>query len=155
MPHSLDKIAWKTLHDRPRPEGTPKGLAHTNRPANYSELGELVQRGVEWEIAWGEFLHEFMLYRQASFFTEPPPERFPIEYQALLAGAAEFLCEEFQLPVPAWVHDARYRLEEPWEPGSWMWAGATEEENKRRWSRAHPALLRHNVIFESRDLITL
>lgn len=152
---SLDKLAWQAIHAHPRPSGKPRGVAYTNRPRNYRELGDLVEMGVEWEIAWGEFLHEFMLYRSVSFFVEPPPESFPVEYQAMLAGTAEVLCDEFNLPVPVWVHYPQYTLPELWDPYEWMWVGLTEEENRRRVAKADPLYLKHNVVWQRRDLITL
>jgi hypothetical protein len=150
----LDKIALKTLHDRPLPEGKPRGVACVNRPCNYAELGDLVKSGVEWELAWSEFLHEFFYWRQPGFFALPPPESFSPGYRALLAGTAEFLCEEFGLPIPIWVFDPQYTLDELWEPEEWMFPD-DEEFRQRRIAKAHPAFLKRRVIFESRNLITL
>jgi len=150
----LDKIAWETIHARPLPKGKPRGVAYVNRPANYKELADLIAMGVESEIAWSEFLHEFVLYRQVGFFAYPPPDSFSPEYGALLAGAAEFLCQEFDLPVPIWVHYPQFTLDELWEPEEWMFP-EDAEFRKRRIQKAHPLFLKHNVIFESRNLITL
>jgi len=36
-------------------------------------------------------------------------------WQAILAGAAEWLCQEFGLPAPNWLADQRYTLPSPWD----------------------------------------
>jgi hypothetical protein len=106
--------------------------------------------GVEFEIAWREFLHEFMLYRQPGFFAIPP-DKFTPEYKAQLAGAAEFLSEEFGLRVPIWVYDPQYTLlPELWEPDGWMFPQDPESVERRK-AKAHPAFLKRNVLFESRN----
>jgi hypothetical protein len=100
------------------------------------------------------FLHEFYAYKQGSFFAVPPPESIEPEWRALLAGAAEFLCGEFRLEIPAWVNEPEFRLDEPWEPYAWLLSdepGAYE----RRVAKAHPCFLKHNVVWESRGLIAL
>ena len=85
----------------------------------------------------------------------PPPEGFSREYRAMLAAAAEFLCADFGLgPAPKWTNYAVYFLPILWEPDGWMFP-EDEEFLLRRVAKAHPAFLRRNVLYRSRDLITL
>lgn len=171
----LDRIAWQTIHENPRPAGKPRGVAYTNRPANFRELADLMRMVVDPELAWSEFLHEFMLYRSVSFFVHPPPELssselgtpdfdlqgipMPVfsaaEFKALCAGMTEVLCDEFGLPVPVWVHDPAYTLPEPWDPYAWMFVGLTDGENRARIAKSDPLFLKHGVIWQRRSLITL
>lgn len=150
----LDEVAWETLHARPKPASPPLGLAKGSRPANYSELGDLIASGVDFEIAWGEFLHEFFRYRAPSFFAYPSPGNISPEYRALLAGVAEFLSKEFELPVPIWVFGPEYYLDHEWDILSEELPDVEQYREERR-ARSHDAFLRRNVIFEPRNLITL
>jgi len=145
----LDQIVWKSIHERPLPKGNPRGLT------NYLDLAQLVATGEDWETAWSAFLHEFMLFRQASFFQYPPPESFSRGYRAMLAGTAEVLCDEFQLPVPLWVHEPQYIMPELWDLYEWMFTGMTDEQNHRRIESSDPLYLKHGVVWRRRDLITL
>ena len=94
----LDAIAWKTIHEQGSRDYPPPGVTASGRPSNFAEYAELAER---WdpELAWSEFLHEFYRYKQASFLAVPPPKSLP-RNRALLAGVAEFLSQEFGLPVP-------------------------------------------------------
>ncbi len=74
----LDQIAWRTLHERIPDPGVPPGLGLANRPADYRELGDLVASGVEFEVAWGDFLHEFYRFKTPHTHltrTQPPKAR--------------------------------------------------------------------------------
>ena len=114
----MDKIAWRVIHAQPKSSKPPYGLAACGRPCNYRELYDLMeQRDDHFEFAWSEFRHEFYRHKSASFFEVPPPEEFAQPYRALLAGAAEFWCREFDLPVPAWTEEPQYFLDEWWTPG--------------------------------------
>jgi hypothetical protein len=48
--------------------------------------------------------------------TYPSPTFLSPQWQALLAGAAEWLSEEFGLPHPAWTDGPKYFLVNPWDP---------------------------------------
>lgn len=113
----LDAVAWRTIHTatvvRDR---KPDGYAESRRPANYAELGQMIEDTDDFELAWSEFEHEFYRYRTASFFAERPPDLLKPEYQVMLAGAAEFLSQEFGLEPPAWTDEPRYTLAEVWDP---------------------------------------
>lgn len=149
----LDQIAWRTIHETPGRDYPPPGLAASGRPCNYAEFAELAAR---WdpELAWSEFLHEFFRYKQAGFFAVPPPTTLPRERRALLAGIAEFLCTEFGLPVPAWVNEPEYFLDEMWDPWEDL-APHLERTRPERIERSHPIFLKRNIVYEARNLITL
>jgi hypothetical protein len=159
----MDRICWETI-DAHAPRLRPQNHV-TARPTNYAQLerdalayelwpDEVDHAPWTWpgfEHAWSNFLHEFFYWRLADFFTEPPPASFPIEYQALLAGAAEYLCNRYDLDLPAWIDDPRYTLPFLYE----MWPCLQPETRFRRVQRAAPEFLKRNLIFEARNLITL
>jgi hypothetical protein len=96
----IDKLAWQSIHQRPpRPEEESRGW----RPMDYQGLEQSLQEGAEFEHIWSDFLHALYDYKDASFFAFPSPLSLSIESQALLAGAAEWLSQEFGLPHPAWL----------------------------------------------------
>jgi hypothetical protein len=69
-------------------------------------------------------------------------------------GAADYLCADFRLPVPEWVHDPAYTMPELWEPDDWMYPEDPEFRERRRL-KADPTFLKHNVLYDSRSLIAL
>jgi hypothetical protein len=151
----IDKIAWKVMHDQVPVQGDPPGLADSRRPSNFQELGDLMQQNDDFELSWSEFLHEFLRYKQVSFFAVPPPKVFSPGMRSMLAGAAEFMCTEFGLPIPEWVNEPEFTMPEPFEPYGWMYTGESEDDHQRRIAKAHPIFLKHNVVFASRNLITV
>ena len=58
------------------------------------------------------------------------------------------------LPVPAWTEEPEYFLPEIWDPWTDMDLDMKEFEEERK-AKSHECFLRRNVIFASRDLITL
>jgi hypothetical protein len=148
-----ERAAWDAIHNRPYLLGSPAGFAVNRRPANFQELANAQNSGVDWEIAWNEFFREFFRYRSPAFFQVEPPGTFSPGNRALLAGVAEFLCEEFGLPVPVWVHYPVYTLPKLWDPASDYVSDAHLHQEERA-ARSHPTFLKHNVIFESRWLLS-
>jgi hypothetical protein len=109
----IDKMAWQTIHDRPPlPISEDRGW----RARDYQELEAKLKAGVDFEHAWSDFLHAFYDYRTSSFIVHPSPASLTVEWQALLAGAAEWLSAEFGLPHPVWTDQPQYFLSEPWDP---------------------------------------
>jgi len=150
----LDRIAWETIHSRAPFTGAPSGLAKSNRPSNYRELGELMDQDGDFAFAWSEFLHEFYRYKTASFFAELPPTNLSPGYRAMLAGAAEYLSRRFDLPVPEWTDRPEFFLTEEWDILGEILPDVEQYREERR-ARADEAFLKRNVIFESRSLIAL
>jgi hypothetical protein len=146
----LDAIAWRTIKSaKVRPYEKCR-----HRPNNYAEIGERLRAGGDWELIWGDFLHGFYIYQHASYFEFPPPTNISIQWQAVLAGAAEWLSAEFCLPHPVWADNPRYFLDNPWDP--WEDLGLDMSEDYAEKLRRSPeAFRKRNLAFESRNLIVL
>ena len=159
----MDQLCWDTIDSHvpaPRPSNH-----RSRRPSNYAQLEKAAFSCKQWpdeedhfpwewpgfEHAWSDFLHEFFFWRLADFFAAPPPKSFPAEYQAVLAGTAEFLCERYDLDLPAWIDDPRYTLPALFE----FWPCLPAETKFRRVQRSAPAFLKRNLVFDPRNLITL
>jgi hypothetical protein len=117
----------------------------------------MVERDQDYGHALAHFLDEFYLFRQASFFSEEPPATFDTRRRAFLAAVAEFLSQEFGLPVPAWTEKQEYFLAEEWD---WIedHPGFNEELHfriSRRRASATPAFRRRKILYEGRNLIRL
>ena len=142
----FDQIAWKTIHDRPKMVlAEAKGF----RSRDYRQLGEKLAAGAEFVLVWSDFTHAFFDYRDPSFFAYPPPESLSPGWQAILAGAAEWLSHEFDLPKPAWVDDPKYTLPSPWDPEGIC------DNFKRDLAECEEPFRKRNVLFQGRDLIAL
>lgn len=147
----IDKIAWQTIHAAPvRDLSKDKGW----RARNYQELEDRLKAGVDFEHAWSDFLHAFYAYKDASFFTYPSPPSLSVEWQAVLAGAAEWLSAEFGLPHPEWTDQPQYFLSEPWDPVQELGIDMSRHVQDRL-SRSPEAFRKRNIAFLSRNLITL
>jgi hypothetical protein len=151
----IDQIAWKTIKTAAVCSTEPFGYSKCGRPSNYAEFGRmLTDLDGDFGLAWGEFLHEFYRYRTAGFFAEPPPENLSPGRRAMLAGTAEYLSKEFNLPIPPWTERPEYFLPEIWDSWSEIGLDVKEFEEERK-AKSHECFLRRNVIYASRDLITL
>ncbi len=147
----IDKLAWQSIHQRPP---RPVAESRRRRPMDYQDLARRLEGGVAFDHAWSDFLHAFYDYKDASFFRYPSPTSLSIEWQALLAGAAEWLSEEFGLPHPAWTDDQRYFLAEPWDPREDL--GLDMSPFMADMLRRSPeAFRKRNIAFLSRNLIAL
>jgi hypothetical protein len=89
----IDAIAWRTI----KAAKVHPPSKNSWRPRDYTELGSQLRAGREFELAWGDFLHDFYAHRLASYFPFPPPPELSKEWRAVLAGAAEWLSAEFRL----------------------------------------------------------
>jgi hypothetical protein len=150
----IDAIAWKTIREAKPHNGSPCGYSKCGRPSNYCELGQMISDRDDFELAWSEFLHEFFRYRTASFFEEPPPQILSKGWRAILAGTAEYLSKEFNLPIPVWTEEAEYFLPMLWNPLE-DWVPDMEQYRAEQIAKAHEIFLKRKVIFASRNLITL
>jgi hypothetical protein len=72
----------------------------------------------------------------------------------VLAGAAEWLSQEFDLPHPAWTDDPKYFLDKPWHPIEDFGVDAAEEIIEEL-PEAPEAFRKRNLAFLSRNLIAL
>ena len=147
----IDQIAWNTIKTAAVSPEAPWGHAQCGRPANYAELGQMIEDwNGDFEHAWSEFLHEFFRYRAASFFAAPPPRNLNPGRRAILAGTPEYLSKKFNLPVPAWIEEPEYFLPEIWHPWSDMGLDTRIGQEARR-AKSHECFLRPNVIFARRS----
>jgi hypothetical protein len=147
----IDKIAWQSIHDRsPLPISEDRGW----RAKDYEELEAKLKAGVDFEHAWSDFLHAFYDYKTATFFSHPSPASLSVEWQALLAGAAEWLSAEFGLPQPAWTDQPQYFLSEPWDPIQDLGLDMSEFI-EAKLAKSPEAFRKRNIAFLSRNLITL
>ena len=64
------------------------------------------------------------------------------------------ISNEFNLPVPDWCLDPTYILPELWDPMS-DWNPEVDKHVEKRKLEAHECFLKRNVIFASRNLLTL
>lgn len=145
----LDKIAWTILKEK-----EPVPLEDSSvRPRNYKELQALLEQSNDFERAWSEFLHSFFLHQDPSQLVYPSPKSLSPRWQALLAGTAEWLAHEFNLPQPPWVYAPQYFLEEEWDVAS-DWIDLSDSLNSRR-ACTEPEFLKRNIVFDTRNLITL
>ncbi len=148
----MDQAAWAIIEASAPSNAEPLGYEASGRPANFVELGQMVQETEDWERCWSEFRHEFFRYKTEGFFSLPAPSTFSIERRAFLAAAAEALCRRFDLPVPSWTQEAVYTLQEPWDPvGFWY----PDVPFTSRVAASSPVFLKHNVVFAERGLIAL
>lgn len=147
----IDKLAWQTIHQRPPLPFSTTGC----RALDYRALDEKLRAGVDFQHAWSDFLHAFYDFRSASFFEYPSPTFLSPQWQALLAGAAEWLSAEFGLPHPAWTDDAKYFLDAPWDPVEEESGLDMSEFIDDKLARSPEAFRKRNIAFLSRNLITL
>jgi len=97
------------------------------------------------------------LHSLISFFAVEPPASLPTKERAFLAAMTEFLCHEFDLPVPAWTEKPEYFLAEEWDYVTDLeeFPEALRDRVAKRRERATPEFRRHNIIFEAQGLIRL
>ena len=80
----------------------------------------------------------------------------------MYAGAAEYLCKRYNLPVPAWTEDPQYFLEGRWEPlpnfevaTDSFWTPFPFLYSEETWNRTEEQFRRRGLVFEARNLIAL
>jgi hypothetical protein len=147
----LDKVAWLSIRSR---APIPISKAGSARPLDYASLDAQLRDGVSFEYAWSNFLHAFYAYRTASFFAHPSPSYLSPRYQSLLAGVAEYLSAEFELPYPASVASPQYFLDTPWDTEEDLGLDMSEFLADRM-ARSPEAFRKRNIAYLSRNLITL
>lgn len=152
-----DALVWKAIRSRPIPKHSRIGLVHSGRPGNFEELGRAVAEGQKYGYAFAHFLDEFYLFRQPSFFEREPPSEFDPHRRAFLAAVAEYLSHQFDWEPPDWTNKPEYFLTEEWDYLADFDEFPEELRNRidSRRSRATPEFLRHNIIYEARNLLRL
>jgi hypothetical protein len=132
------------------------------RPQTFAEMGDAMRASADWEIAWGDWRHDFIGRKDPRCLAEEPPESFPPERRAMLAGVAELFASLYELPKPAWVDKPEYFLPEPpryiWEKSEFEHlADRTPSSTERYRAMAMTAteMLRRNLICPMRNLTVL
>ncbi len=82
---------------------------------------EICQGEDPW-IALGNFMNDWFDHakdQRERLVTEPlvlpgVPSAHTRRWAAFCAASVEWLCQQYNVPCPAWVHDPRYRLPAPW-----------------------------------------
>lgn len=81
------------------------------------------------------------------------PENATLEQQqwaAFIAASVEFLCQQYDVPCPDWVHSPMYTLAEPWYHSP----GAHKPHVRERLTRETPApFARRNIYCGSRIFV--
>jgi hypothetical protein len=162
-----DVTIWQLMANAKRVSSPwRQSLWNGGRPQTFAEMGDAMRAGVEWEIAWGDWRHEFIGRKDPRCLAQEPPEWFPewfpADRRAMLAGVAEVLARIYELPKPEWMDKPEYFL--PGAPrysigeseveylGEWT---PSETEHYRAMARTAKEMLRRNVIFPMRNLTVL
>jgi len=161
-----DEIVWRSMASlAPTTQPWDKGEWNGGRPQTFVEIGKAMESGRDWDLAFGDWHHEFIFRKDSRCLAEEPPHWFNTERRAMLAGTAEFFARLYRLPKPAWVDKPEYFLpeleymaylvsesegEEPM-----IWFPETDADLYRMMARSPKEMLRRNVVFEARNLTVL
>lgn len=160
-----DDVVWNSMaKPRERMQAWRESPWDGGRPQTFAEMGDAMQSGQEWEIAWGDWLHEFVYRKDPRCLAGEPPTWFPPESRAMLAGTAEFFANLYGLPKPDWSEKPEYFLPELDYYGCVISFSATEHalllpeseaDDYRLRAKAPKEMLRRNVVFSARSLTVL
>jgi hypothetical protein len=94
---------------------------HWDRYSATASFQRILQGEYPW-VAFGDFLDDWrrsepgdrleLVMRPLAETTTPEEQ----QWATLFAGTIEELCLTENLPVPAWIMESRYYLQEPWYP---------------------------------------
>lgn len=163
-----DAIVWASMAE---PRGVTEGWTETRqggRPRDFAEFGLAMKGGRPWDMALGDWLHNFVVMKDRRCLGAEPPQWMCREDRALLAGVAEFFARRFALSRPPWVDKPEYFLPELEylyycqthgldvdDPDYMCWPPLDNNSLYREVARTPPELLRRNVIYEARSLTVL
>jgi hypothetical protein len=161
-----DEIVWNCMAQlRETIEDWDDRKWQTGRPRNFTEIGKAMRAGRSWDLAWGDWLHEFVYRKDARSLAAEPPSWFSAERRAMMAGAAEFFANLYELPKPVWADKSEYFLAvmeyqaylatEPDDRHFMAWPPLSEAALYRMKARSPKEMLRRNVVFEARSLTVL
>jgi hypothetical protein len=161
-----DEIVWNRMAQlREKTEDRDVREGQAGRPRNFAEVGEAMRAGRSWNLAWGDWLHEFVYRKEARSLAAEPPSWFSAERRAMMAGAAEFFANLYELPRPVWVDKSEYFLAvmeyqaylatEADDRHFMAWPPLSEAALYRMKARSPREMLRRNVVFEARSLTVL
>jgi pimeloyl-ACP methyl ester carboxylesterase len=163
-----DEIVWTSMAEPRSGNGHWDEAWWGGRPRDFAEIGLAMKAGADWEIALGDWLHEFVHLKDRRCLEAEPPSWMNREDRALLAGVAEFFARRFGLPRPDWVDKSEYFLQEleylyfckphgmePDDPEFICWPPLDDDALYRRTARTPREMLRRNVVYEARSLTVL
>lgn len=163
-----DLIVWANMAE-------PRGVSEDwlqpwpgGRPRDFAEIGIAMKSGRSWEVALGDWLHEFVRLKDRRCLQAEPPLWMPCEDRALLAGVADFFARRFSLPRPGWADKPEYFLPNleylyyckphgisPGDPDFICWPPLDDQALYRKMARTPKEVLRRNVVYEARSLTVL
>jgi hypothetical protein len=161
-----DEMVWKSMAQiREKAEDWDVREWQAGRPRDFTEVGKAISAGRSWDLAWGDWLHEFVRRKDARNLAAEPPSWFSAQRRAMMAGAAEFFANLYELPKPAWVDKSEYFLAvmeyqaylatEPDDRQFMAWPPLSKAALCRLKARSPKEMLRRNVAFEARNLTVL
>ena len=161
-----DEIVWNSMAQvRKNTEDWEVWKAQAGGPRNFTEVGEAIRAGRSWHLAWGDWLHEFVRRKDARNLAAEPSLWFSAQRRAMMAGAAEFFANLYELPKPGWVDKSEYFLAvmeyqayfvtEPDDRQFMAWPPLSKPDLYRIKARSPKEMLRRNVAFEARNLTVL
>lgn len=163
-----DEIVWRNMAEPREGEEDWNRPWQGGRPRDFAEIGIAVKDGSEWDIALGNWLHDFVRLKDQRCLDAEPPSWMPQEDRALLAGIAEFFARRFALPRPAWVDKPEYFLPELEyfhycethgidvdDPEYMCWPPLNDHALYRKIAKTPKEMLRRNVVYEARSLTVL
>jgi hypothetical protein len=164
----MDAIVWASMAE---PHKTNEDWSQPwwgGRPRDFAEIGLAMKAGCSWEVAMGDWLHDFVRLKDRRCLEAEPPLWMVPQDRALLAGVAEFFARRFNLPRPAWVDKPEYFLPEleylyyskPHgmefdDPDFIAWPPFDDQALYLRMARTPRELLRRNVAYPARSLTVL
>jgi hypothetical protein len=161
-----DQMVWKSMAQlREKEDDRVVHEWQAGRPRDFTEVGRAIRAGRSWELAWGDWLHEFVRRKDARNLAAEPPSWFSAQRRAMMAGAAEFFANLYELPKPAWVDKSEYFLAvmeyqvyfgtEADDRQFMAWPPLSKAALYRIEARSPKEMLRRNVAFEARNLTVL
>ena len=70
-------MVWKSMAQlRERTEGWDVRKWQAGRPRDFTEVGNAIRAGRSWDLAWGDWLHEFVYRKEARSLAAEPPSWF-------------------------------------------------------------------------------
>ena len=112
-----------------------------------SESFKRILKGENTWVALGDFLDDWKrsdYEDRLELAAQPLEEAFTLDEQrwaALFAGAVEQLCIQEGHPVPAWIKESRYYLQESWYPS------ARKEAFRRIVAETTPEVFKQRKVF--------
>lgn len=113
---------------------------------------EICQGHDPW-IPLGNFLNDWYAYqvaRREDLVVDPLPQNYPADlhqWAAFCAASVDYLCEQYDVSCPSWVHHPDYQLSTPW----YYSPGAHKSQVRERLRQRTPEpFIRRNIFCGNR-----